>query len=55
MPDGNDGPSTTLYRILAEAAPVSGTVGETLITRQKETVDNDVEAFATEGVLTGDG
>jgi hypothetical protein len=42
-------PSTTsLYDLLAEAAPQGTAAGETAITRQKETLDNDVEAFDLE-------
>lgn len=35
----------SLYVALAELAPVGRTRGETLVTRQKETLDNDTEAF----------
>lgn len=35
----------SLYDLLAEPAPAGHTVGETQITRQKETLDNDTEAF----------
>jgi hypothetical protein len=35
----------SLYDLLAEPAPAGEGVGETQITRQKETLDNDTEAF----------
>jgi hypothetical protein len=43
----NDEP--TLYRLLAVSAPASAAPGETLTTRQKETIDNDVETFSIDG------
>ncbi len=45
MSDGAGNEEATLYRLLAVAAPASAPPGETLTTRQKETVDNDVETF----------
>jgi hypothetical protein len=36
----------TLYSVLAEPAPDESAPGETLTTKAKETVDNDVQAFA---------
>lgn len=41
-------PPANLYGLLAEPAPDGDAAGETLITKAKETVDNDVEAFALE-------
>jgi hypothetical protein len=38
----------SLYDLLAEPAPAGQAVGETQITRQKETLDNDTEAFDLE-------
>ncbi len=38
----------TLYSLLAEPAPEEAGPGETLTTKAKETVDNDVEAFAVQ-------
>jgi hypothetical protein len=35
----------SLYDLLAEPAPAGEAVGETQITRRKETLDNDTEAF----------
>jgi hypothetical protein len=40
-----------LYDALAVIAPEGAHIGETLNTRRKETVDNDVEAFCLEGVV----
>lgn len=41
-------PDTSLYSILAEPAPEDSAPGETLTTKAKETVDNDVEAFSVQ-------
>jgi hypothetical protein len=35
----------SLYEALAEPAPVGAPLGETTITKMKETIDNDVETF----------
>jgi hypothetical protein len=40
--------SGSLYELLAEDASGASRVGETITTRAKETVDNDIEAFAIE-------
>jgi hypothetical protein len=40
--------NASLYDVLAEAVATSSHVGETTITRQKETLDNDTEAFELE-------
>ena len=40
--------NTSLYDVLAETVATSSHVGETTITRQKETLDNDTEAFELE-------
>lgn len=40
--------NTSLYDVLAETVAASNHVGETMITRQKETLDNDTEAFELE-------
>jgi hypothetical protein len=40
---GND--QTSLYAVLAEEAPDGAEPGETLTTKRRETLDNDVEAF----------
>lgn len=53
MSDAAAGEEIPLCRLLAVAAPIRAPVGETLITRQKETVDNDVEAVSLEGALVG--
>jgi hypothetical protein len=45
--------SATLYSLLSRPAPVGADTGETAITRQKETLDNDVEAFEIEHPLMG--
>jgi hypothetical protein len=45
LSDSAPSEEVTLYRLLAVAAPASAPPGETLTTRQKETVDNDVEAL----------
>ncbi|MDP9347184.1 MAG: hypothetical protein M3P44_16025 [Actinomycetota bacterium] len=37
--------TVSLYEALAKPAPVGGPVGETTITKMKETADNDVETF----------
>jgi hypothetical protein len=42
----------TLYGVLAEPAPGESEPGETVTTKAKETVDNDVEAFAVQEVST---
>lgn len=42
----------TLYSLLAEPAPDESGPGETLTTKAKETVDNDVEAFAVQELGT---
>jgi hypothetical protein len=39
---GND--QTSLYAVLAEEAPEGAEPGETLTTKRRETLDNDVEA-----------
>jgi hypothetical protein len=41
-----------LYRVLADLAPAPAAAGETLNTREKETIDRDVEMFFLEE-LTG--
>lgn len=41
----------TLYRLLVVAAPETASPGETLTTRQKETIDNDVEVFNLEAAI----
>jgi hypothetical protein len=38
-------PPPSLYEELAEPAPLGCAAGETISTRAKETVDNDVETF----------
>jgi hypothetical protein len=48
LPDRAGSEAVTLYRLLAVAAPSNAPPGETLTTRQKETIDNDVEAFGLE-------
>jgi hypothetical protein len=40
---GND--QRSLYAVLAEETPDGSEAGETLNTKRKETLDNDVEAF----------
>lgn len=40
----------TLYDTLAEPAPEHAVHGETAITRMKETVDRDVEAFELDDI-----
>jgi hypothetical protein len=42
---GND--QRSLYAVLAEEALEGAEPGETLITKRKETLDNDAEAFTT--------
>ncbi len=44
-------PPASLYEVLAEVAPDGHLAGETKITRQKETVDGDAEAFAFEELI----
>jgi hypothetical protein len=46
-------PNSTLYKLLAEPAPDESARGETITTKAKETVDNDVEAFAFEELAVG--
>jgi hypothetical protein len=41
-----DGSQRTLYGLLAEQARQDAEPGETLTTKAKETLDNDVEALA---------
>jgi hypothetical protein len=41
-------PLATLYSALAESAPEDTERGETQGSKTKETIDNDVEAFADE-------
>lgn len=41
----------SLYDVLAEPAPTSAAAGETLSTRKKETVDNDVETAALDELM----
>jgi hypothetical protein len=49
---GND--QRSLYAVLAEEACEGAEPGETLITKGKETLDNDVEAFvALESCFSG--
>ena len=43
----------SLYGVLAELVPARATAGETSITRQKETVDNDAEAVELDSDLDG--
>lgn len=43
----------SLYAALAQSAPASAMTGETIGTRNKETVDNDAEAFASVDGLEG--
>lgn len=44
----------TLYEVLAERPPAGATSAETMITRQKETVDHDVETYACEALMGRD-
>ena len=41
----------TLYRILGEPAPPGSVAGETQNTRQKETIDKDVEMLVLEELM----
>jgi hypothetical protein len=41
----------SLYRVLADVAPANALAGETLNTREKETIDRDVEAFFLEDLI----
>ncbi len=48
-------PSTpaSLYEALGAAVPVSAPKGETVSTKAKETIDNDVEALSIEEMAQG--
>jgi hypothetical protein len=54
LSDSAQSEELTLYRLLAVAAPASAPPGETLTTRQKETIDNDVEAFSLDAAMADD-
>jgi hypothetical protein len=41
----------TLYTVLAEPAPEESAPGETVTTKAKETLDNDVEAFGVQELV----
>lgn len=41
----------TLYGVLGEPAPVRSAAGETQNTRQKETIDRDVEMLVVEELV----
>jgi hypothetical protein len=43
--------TTTLYAILGEPAPAGSRAGETLNTREKETIDRDVEMLGLEELI----
>lgn len=43
----------SLYSALAVAAPPSAPKGETMSTKAKETIDNDVEAITVEELVHG--
>ena len=43
--------SRTLYAVLGEPAPARSMAGETINTREKETIDRDVEMLVLEGLM----
>jgi hypothetical protein len=48
-----DSTPASLYEVLAESPPASAPAGETISTKAKETIDNDVEALPIEELIRG--